>query len=67
LSMTHVALDDAQVDAGFEEMSGVGVAQGILILLTNSFLRKSIIDIIPFMEPRSKSCAPCVASRRKAL
>ena len=28
-SMAHVALDDAQVDAGFEEMGGVGVAQGM--------------------------------------
>jgi len=26
LGMAHVALDDAQVDAGFEEMGGVGVA-----------------------------------------
>lgn len=29
LSMAHVALDDAQVDTGFEEMGSVGVAQGV--------------------------------------
>ena len=27
--MAHVALDDAQVDASFEEMGGVGMAQGV--------------------------------------
>lgn len=27
--VTQVALDDAQVDAGFEEMSGIGMAQGV--------------------------------------
>ena len=26
LSMAHVTLDDAQVDTGFEEMGGVGMA-----------------------------------------
>jgi len=26
LGMAHVSLDDTQVDAGFEEMSGIGVA-----------------------------------------
>lgn len=29
LGMAHVALDDAQIDTGFEEMSGVGMAQGV--------------------------------------
>jgi hypothetical protein len=29
LGMAHVSLDDPQVDAGFEEMSGIGVAQGM--------------------------------------
>ena len=29
LGMAHVALDNARVDAGFEEMGGVGVAQGM--------------------------------------
>ena len=29
LSMAHVTLDDAQVDTGFEEMSGVGMAKGM--------------------------------------
>jgi hypothetical protein len=29
LGMAHVSLDDAQVDAGFEEMSGIGVAEGM--------------------------------------
>jgi hypothetical protein len=28
-SMAHVALDDAQVNTGFEEMGGVGMAQGV--------------------------------------
>src|SRR5512141_261241 len=28
-SVAHVALDDAQVDTGFEAMSGVGMAQGV--------------------------------------
>jgi hypothetical protein len=28
-SMAHVALDDAQIDTGFEEMGGVGMAQGV--------------------------------------
>ena len=27
--VAEVALDDAQVDAGFEEMGGVGMAQGV--------------------------------------
>ena len=27
LGMAHVALDDAQVDTGFEEMGGVGMAK----------------------------------------
>jgi len=27
--MAHVSLDDTQVDAGFEEMSGIGVAEGV--------------------------------------
>jgi hypothetical protein len=54
LGMAHVALDDAQVDSGFEEVGGVGMAQRIIILLTNSLSRRSITDIIPFMEPKSK-------------
>ena len=29
LSMAHVTLDDAQVDTGFEEMSGVGMTKGM--------------------------------------
>ena len=29
LGMAHVALDDAQVDAGFEEMGGVGMTKGV--------------------------------------
>lgn len=29
LGMSHVSLDDTQVDAGFEEMSGIGMAQGM--------------------------------------
>ncbi len=29
LGMAQVALDDAQVDAGFEEVGGVGMAQGM--------------------------------------
>src|SRR5262245_20067929 len=29
LGMAHVALDDAQVDSGFEEMSGVGMTQRV--------------------------------------
>src|ERR1044071_9624531 len=28
-SIAHVALDDAQVDTGFQEMGGIGVAQGV--------------------------------------
>jgi hypothetical protein len=52
--MAHVALDDAQVDPGFEEVGGVGVAQGIIILLTNSLSRRFITDITRFMERKSK-------------
>jgi hypothetical protein len=29
LGMSHVSLDDPQVDSGFEKMSGIGVAQGM--------------------------------------
>jgi hypothetical protein len=29
LGMAHVSLDDPQVDSGFEEMGGIGVAQGV--------------------------------------
>lgn len=67
LGMAHVALDDAQVDSGFEEVGGIGMAQGIIILLTNSLPRRSITDIILFMEHKSKWCAPCAALRRKVL
>jgi hypothetical protein len=63
--VAQVALDDAQVDAGFEEMGGVGMAQRIIILLTNFLFRRSIIDITRFMEPKSKSCAPCAGSTNK--
>lgn len=28
-SMTHVLLNDAEVDAGFEEMGGIGVSKGV--------------------------------------
>jgi polyisoprenoid-binding protein YceI len=28
-SMAHVALDDAQIDTGFEQMGGVAMAQGV--------------------------------------
>jgi len=65
--VAEVALNDAQVDAGFEEMGGVGMAQRIIILLTNSLPRESITDIIPFVEQKSKWCAPCAALRRKVL
>ena len=29
LGMAHVSLDDPQVDAGFEEMGGIGMAEGV--------------------------------------
>jgi hypothetical protein len=29
LGMAHVSLDDPQVDTGFEEMGGIGVAEGV--------------------------------------
>jgi hypothetical protein len=29
LGMTHVALDDTQIDAGFQQMGGVGMAKGV--------------------------------------
>ena len=29
LGMAHVSLDDAQVDSGFEKMSGIGMTQGM--------------------------------------
>jgi len=54
LGMAHVTLDDAQVNSGFEEMGGVAMTQGIIILLTNFLFRRSIIDITRFMEPKSK-------------
>jgi hypothetical protein len=63
--VTQVALDDAEIDAGFEEMGCVAVAQGIIILLTNFLFRRSIIDITHFMERKSKWCALCAASTRK--
>ena len=50
LGMAHVALDDAQVDSGFEEMGGEGMTQRIIILLTNFLSRRFITDIILFME-----------------
>jgi len=63
--VAHIALDDAQVDAGFQQMGSVAVAQRIIILLTNFLFRRSIIDITRFMEPKSKSCAPCAGSTNK--
>jgi len=38
----------------FQQMRGERMAQGVIILLTNSLSRRSITDIIPFMEPKSK-------------
>jgi hypothetical protein len=29
LGMTHVSLDDLEVDAGFEEMGGIGMSEGV--------------------------------------
>jgi hypothetical protein len=66
-SVAHVALDDTQVDTGFQEMSGVAMAQGIIILLTNSLSRRFITDITPFMERKSKECAPCAGSTSRVL
>ena len=65
--VAQVALNDTQVDAGFEEMSGVRMAQRIIILLTNSLPRRSITDITRFMERKSKWCALCAASTKKVL
>jgi hypothetical protein len=67
LGMAHVTLDDAQVNSGFEEMGGVAMPQRIIILLTNSLPRRSVTDIILFMEQKSKWCAPCAASTKRAL
>jgi len=64
-SVAHVALDDARVDPGFEEMGGIGMAQRIIILLTNFLFRRSIIDITRFMGPKSKWCASCAGSTNK--
>ena len=60
-------LNGHQVHPGFQKVRGKAVTQGILILLTNSLSRRSITDIIPFMERKSKWCAPCADSTRKAL
>jgi hypothetical protein len=54
LGMAHVTLDDAQVNSGFEEMGGVAMTQGVIILLTNCLCRRSITDIIPFVERKSR-------------
>jgi hypothetical protein len=67
LGMAHVALDDAQVDAGFEEMGGIGMPKRIIILLTNCRLKRSITGITPFVERKSKWCAPCAALARRVL
>jgi ethanolamine transporter EutH len=52
--VTQQSLNGSQVHPGFQEMGSKTVAQGIIILLTNSLSRRSITDIIPFMEPKSK-------------
>ena len=41
-SVAHVALDDAQIDAGFQQMGGVGMAQGVN---RNSFFTDAGIEL----------------------
>jgi hypothetical protein len=65
--MTQQRLNRHQVHATFQKMGRETMAQRILILLTNSRLKRSITDIIPFVERKSKWCAPCAASTRKVL
>jgi hypothetical protein len=40
------------------------MAQSVIILLTNSLSRRFITDITPFMERKSKWCAPCAGSTK---
>ena len=51
----------------FQQVRCKGVAQGVIILLTNCLCRRSTTDIIPFVEQKSKWCAPCAGSTRKVL
>lgn len=59
VAMTEQHLDGAQVGAGFEQMSGKAVAQGIVVLLMICIQRRSVIVIIPSMTQRLRSSAIC--------
>jgi hypothetical protein len=52
--MTQQRLNGSQIHPGFQKMSSKTVSQGVIILLTNSLSRRSITDIIPFVERKSK-------------
>jgi len=47
-------LNGFEIHSSFQKMGGKTVAQGVIILLTNSLSRRFITDITPFMERKSK-------------
>jgi hypothetical protein len=65
--MAQQRLDRHQVHAAFQEMGRETMSERIIILLTNSLPRRSITDIILFMEQKSKWCVPYAASTKRAL
>jgi len=67
ICVTQKLLDRADVVAIFKQVRGKRMAQGIIILLTNSLPKRSTTDIIPFTERKSKWCASCAALTRKVL
>jgi hypothetical protein len=48
-----------QVGAGFQQMRGEAVTQGIVVLLMICIQRRSVIVIIPSMTQRLRSSAIC--------
>jgi hypothetical protein len=47
-------LDGAQIGAGFEQMCGEAMSQGLLVLLMICVQQRFTIDFIPSMAPKSK-------------
>jgi hypothetical protein len=57
--MSQQDLNGVQVGAGFEQVSGEAMAQGIVVLLMICIQQRSVIVIIPSMARRLRSSAIC--------
>jgi hypothetical protein len=53
VGMTEQGLNRAEIDAGFQQVSGEGVSQGVIMMLTILFPLESAIAITRATEQRS--------------